>query len=104
MADQVLPPPKPPAHDSAGFAKRLYERVRTVTGQPYAVFEQDEYPAAWKWTKSLRDTVAALCTFTGDIKHDVDEHAARLNTQASRLNSHEDRITALESGGTPFPG
>lgn len=105
--------PKPPAFDSKSFSQRLYERVLTAAGKPYAVFDPVDingipinFPGFTNWVKEMRDHVEALRVSvhgTDGIK----EHLDRLDDRETQHHvAQAQRLTALEEAvaNPPFPG
>jgi len=102
-------PPRPPSFDDATFARRLYERVRTPTGGPYAVFRPTDdagakigFPRFTEWLRGLRDTVNANALYLDDVKGDLDDY--RENNGVAHA-SFDQRLKLLEAEQThtPFP-
>jgi hypothetical protein len=96
-----------PTFDAAVYSDRLQE-TRLAAGPLPAVQVFDKtkpasiVPLAQYVKGKLTDKVNELCQFTNDIKNDLDSW--RSNKVNPELADHEQRITALESQSSPFPG
>lgn len=88
--------PKPPNFDAAGWTARLKEAIpKRPDGTVISVW--DQLPNWIKWSRGQRDIVEMHRVQLNDQKADLDIHTSRLNTQ-------NDRITALENApSVPFP-
>jgi len=86
---------------SADVARDAWKRtIKKPDGSDYAVWDQ-----FLSWKKSvdrLQDDTKAVSTFAGDVKKDLDSY--RSNKVNPTLSDHEQRLTALESQSSPFPG
>jgi len=86
---------------SADIARDAWKRtIKRPDGGDYAVWDQ-----FFRWKKSvddLQDDTKAVDVFTHDIKEDLDNW--RSNKVNPDLASLKQRVTALESQTSPFPG
>lgn len=96
--------PRLPAFDAKAFSQRLYERVTSATGKPYAVFDPADdagnpinFPRFTQALRDQRDIVARHDVQLTDHKLDID----RLESETSSLKQ---RVAALEAQSiAPFP-
>lgn len=88
--------PKPPNFDAVAWRDRLKEAIpKRPDGTPITVWSQ--LPDFIQWSRTMRDVSNTHEIQLADQKKDLDAHSARLNTQ-------NDRITALENApNVPFP-
>lgn len=79
--------PKPPAFDAAAFSKALTENVKKPDGSPYQAFSQ--FTGYKQWNDKQRDSVEQNRVTLVDHKHDLDEHAGRLQSLEARMAAVE---------------
>lgn len=104
-------PPRAPAFDGKTFTQRLYERVLSLTGKPYSVFDPTSddgaainFPRWKKWIdENLYGSVKANAVYLDAVKDDLDVHKTADLARHYKLDA---RVTALEEGqsNVPFPG
>lgn len=104
-------PPRPPAFDSKTFSQRLYERVLSAVGKPYAVFDPADdageplnLPRWKRWVdENLYGSLKANAVYLDEVKADLDQH---VGIDAERHKDLNARVTALEEAQSiiPFPG
>ncbi len=86
---------------SADVARDAWKRtIKKPDGSDYVIWDQ-----FLNWKKSvdrLQDDTQAVSVFAADVKKDLDNY--RSNKVNPQLAEHEQRLTALESQSSPFPG
>jgi len=78
----------------------LKSHIKKPDGSNYLVFDQ-----LYNWVLSvgkLQDDTEAVDVQVKDVKRDLDSY--RSNKVNPTLAEHEQRLTALESQSSPFPG
>jgi hypothetical protein len=99
----AVQPPKNPSFDSKTFSQRLYERVLSAAGKPYAVFDPVNDAGAVinlpRWigwvNEKLYGAVKANAVFLDDTNDDV----VALKNTVAKIDS---RVAALEAASGPF--